>query len=346
MIVKGFDELRERLSAFQKRRFCLAMSGHRNVLPSAVDAVKRGTWDALEFLRKTMGEPLCVLCGLAVGADQVVAEAVLRNRESAGGTEADGVLNSRDVLVAVLPMPRAIYEEDFERDEVVEFVSLVERADAVFELELESEGRQWLESHPGEQLPIELRMLQYDLLGEVLAREGDGLLALWDGMPVKCDADGWTAFWERGSTADVVRKFLELRNSRVLELQGWRVLEKQSLQVPEMESQQVLEMESQQVPEMESPSNQHGVELQSQQVPTRQNQQVPELQGWRVLKAGGSPETPASEDGPANHERGRVVHVAVPRTKKGQARFAAGLEAGEIRELTLDTQNPPVGEIS
>ena len=277
MIVKGLDELRERLSAFQKRRFCLAMSGHRNVLPSTVEAVKRGTWDALEFLRKTMGEPLCVLCGLAVGADQIVAEAVLRNRESAGGTEADGVQDSRDVLVAILPMPRAIYEEDFEQDEVVEFTRLAERADAVFELELEPEGRRWLEAHPGGRLPSELRMLQYELLGEVLAQLGDGLLVLWDGIPVKCDADGRTTFWERGGTADVVRKFLELQNSRVLELQG-----------------------------------------------------------WRVLKAGGSPEAPASEDGPANHGRGHVVHVAVPRTKKGQVRFAAGLEAGEIRELTLD----------
>ena len=330
MIVKGLDELRERLSAFQKRRFCLAMSGHRNVLPSAVEAVKRGTWDALEFLRKTMGEPLCVLCGLAVGADQLVAEAVLRNRESAGGAEADGVQDSRDVLVAILPMPWAIYEEDFERDEVVEFVSLVERADAVFELELEPEGRRWLESHPGEQLPSELRMLQYELLGEVLARLGDALLVLWDGIPVQCDADGRTVFGERGGTADVVRKFLELRNSRVLEFQGLQVLEKQS----------------QQVLEMECPSNQRGLELQSQQVPTRQNRQVLELQEWRVLKAEGSPETPANEDGPANHGRGHVVHVAVPRMKKGQVRLAAGLEAGEIRELTLNPQNPSAGEIS
>ena len=333
MIVKGFDELRERLSAFQKRRFCLAMSGHRNVLPSAVDAVKRGTWDALEFLRKTMGEPLCVLCGLAVGADQIVAEAVLRNRESAGTPgvevladseclassealgkktlgaevleaekpletaespvglpESAGLVESpeaHDVLVAILPMPRAIYEEDFEQGEVVEFARLAERADAVFELDLEPEGRQWLKAHSGGRLPIELRMLQYELLGEVLARLGDGLLVLWDGIPVKCGADGRTAFWERGGTADVVRKFLELRNSR-----------------------------------------------------------VPELQGWRVLKAGASLETSASEEGPANHDCGRVVHVAVPRTKKGQVRFAAGLEAGEIRELTLNPQNPSAGEIS
>lgn len=263
MIIKGLDELRERLSAFQKRRFCLAMSGHRNVMPSAMEAVKRGTWEALELLRKTMGEPLCVLCGLAVGADRLVAEAVLRNREMAERSEPAETSDSRDVLVAVLPMPRAIYEEDFEQDEVVEFARLAEQADAVFELELEPEGQQWLEAHPGERLPSELRMLQYELLGEVLVRVGDGLLVLWDGIPVKCDADGRTAFWERGGTADVVRKFLELR----------------SLRVPK--------------------------------------EQPP-----------------------------RVVHVAVPRTKKRQVRFAAGLEAGEIRELMLDAQNPPMGEIS
>ena len=342
MIVNELDELLERLSTFQKRRFCVAMSGHRNVLPSAVEAVKQGTWEALECLRKTTGKPLCVLCGLAVGADQIVAEAVLRNRESLGASgatetlEAGGTsrtaesLDSRDVLVAVLPMPRAIYEEDFERDEVVKFAQLAERADAVFELALKSEGAQWLEAHPGGRLPSELRMLQYDLLGEVLARVGDGLLVLWDGMPVKCDADGQTAFWERGGTADVVRKFFELRNSRELELQGWRVLEKQSLQEPEMEC----------------PSNQRGLEFQSQQVPMRQNLQELELQEGQVLKAGGNLEMPASEDGPANHGRGRVVHVAVPRTKQGQVRFAAGLEAGEIRELKVNTQNPPVGEIS
>lgn len=262
MIVNELDELRERLSAFQKRRFCVAMSGHRNVLPSVVEAVKQGTWEALECLRKTTGKPLCVLCGLAVGADQIVAEAVLRNRESVGTSGSSESLDSRDVLVAVLPMPRAIYEEDFERDDVVEFARLAERADAVFELALNPEGAQWLETHPGERLPSELRMLQYELLGEALAQVGEGLLALWDGIPVKCDADGRTVFWERGGTADVVRKFLEIQGQRL--------------------------------PKEQSP---------------------------------------------------RVVHVAVPRTKKGQVRFAAGLETGEVRELGRD-EKPSRGETS
>ena len=112
MIVNELDELLERLSTFQKRRFCVAMSGHRNVLPSAVEAVKQGTWEALECLR-SKSYVLCV-------ATMMVEEFSVRTLEKLGirdmflsvrGTNFKTAISKRELIEKCLADAGATVEE-------------------------------------------------------------------------------------------------------------------------------------------------------------------------------------------------------------------------------------------
>lgn len=187
----------------------LGVTGHRRVAPTAVDVARAQTRDLLtrlaEYWRGEQGAkegetspaPFVVFNGLAAGADSLVAEEVLRLKAKRPELDAR--------LVAVLPAPRAIYEQDFAQGEELEqFQRLVASADDVVELKLTEENRRWLEENPDAQLPWELRKAQYEALGRSLAESSLYVLALWDGVEARLE-NGEVVDDDRGGTADVVR---------------------------------------------------------------------------------------------------------------------------------------------
>ena len=187
----------------------LGVTGHRRVAPEAVEIVRERTRDLLtrlaEYWRKEQGAkgneispaPFVVYNGLASGADSLVAEEVLRLKATRPELDVR--------LVAVLPAPRAIYEQDFAPGEELEqFRRLVASVDDVVELKLTEENRRWLEQRPDATLPWELRKAQYEALGRSLAESSFYVLALWDGVEARLE-NGEVVDDDRGGTADVVR---------------------------------------------------------------------------------------------------------------------------------------------
>lgn len=205
----------------------LAVSGHRHIEPKSLEIVRKNT---AEFLLETGSfwyhkqtsdqkeispASILVLCGMAAGADQLVAEEVLRLKKE------KPELSYK--LTAALPMPKKIYEKDFsEGAERLQFLQLLDEADYTIEIPLTNEGQAWLDTHPGESLPSKHRMPQYEKLGQYLAANSLYLLALWDGMEIeriKMDSTGKKTGEiftndpikpdSRGGTADVVRMKME-----------------------------------------------------------------------------------------------------------------------------------------
>ena len=188
----------------------VGVTGHRRILETAVEAAREQTRDLLtrlaEYWRKEQGArdgeispaPLVVFNGLAAGADSLVAEEAVRLKQTRPE------LNVK--LVAVLPAPQTIYEQDFtSSDEVDEFRRLLENADSVVEIDLTEDNRRWLEKNPGAELPWDYRKAQYEALGRSLAESSLYVLALWDGVEARLENDETVVADERGGTADVVR---------------------------------------------------------------------------------------------------------------------------------------------
>jgi hypothetical protein len=148
----------------------VAVTGHRDIPVEDRDAVKERVRLFLQGIAERLPwTPISVLTGLATGADQIAAAAA---RE--GGCR----------VVAVLPMPRDRYEDDFPGGELAAFRHELAAADHV--VELPSAGR------AGEPLA---RVLQYERLGAYIVSHAQILLALWDG----------TDSGKPGGTAAVVR---------------------------------------------------------------------------------------------------------------------------------------------
>ena len=188
----------------------VGVTGHRRILETAVEAAREQTRDLLtrlaEYWRKEQGArggetspaPLVVFDGLAAGADSLVAEEVVRLKQTRPE------LNVK--LVAVLPAPQTIYEQDFtSSDELDAFRRLLGKADAVVEIDLTEDNRRWLEKNPGAELPWDYRKAQYEALGRSLAESSLYVLALWDGVEARLENDETVVADERGGTADVVR---------------------------------------------------------------------------------------------------------------------------------------------
>lgn len=176
----------------------LAVTGHRNIEPTASDSIREKAekwflrigrnWQTKQGFRsgETSCAPILVLDGMAVGADTLVAEVVLKIKKEHPD------LNFQ--LIAVLPMPKKLYENDFsQKSELDTFQRLCDAADCVLELPCvcgnESDSM----------LSEEERIAQYEQLGKYLVSNSMFLLALWDG---DCGVNGIP---KAGGTADVVR---------------------------------------------------------------------------------------------------------------------------------------------
>jgi hypothetical protein len=163
----------------------IGVTGHRDLRAQDVDRLKEEVGKAFGALNgRYPNTPLVLLSSLAEGADRLVTEVAL---------------SSGMGLIVVLPMPRALYEEDFrpptalprpEGSETAldEFRRLVDAAGDVFELPILA-GEDELSRAPAR------RAFQYEQVGAFIALHSQVLLALWDGVsPVKV-----------GGTSEVIR---------------------------------------------------------------------------------------------------------------------------------------------
>jgi len=149
----------------------VGVTGHRDLRPDDVPHLERTVQKAFERIRKECPDtPLILLSSLADGADRLVAHVALR-------------LGCR--LVAVLPMPQPVYEEDFATEESrAEFRGLLQQATFAWDV---SQVR--VSISPGADEAT--RIKGYALIGAFIAQSSQVLIALWDGEP--SDKEGGTA---------------------------------------------------------------------------------------------------------------------------------------------------------
>lgn len=155
--------------------FVVAVTGHRDVLAQEIPALRARVRDCLQRLRSDHpGRIVSVMSSLAAGADCLVAEVALELGLS---------------LTVVLPMPRAMYERDFDTDASLHrFAALCAAATDIVELPVaagqgdDADAAQW-------------RSPQYAAVGVLLSEHCHVLIALWDGKDNN----------QLGGTAQVVR---------------------------------------------------------------------------------------------------------------------------------------------
>jgi len=158
----------------------IGITGHRDLreedLPQ-IESVLREQY--LKLQRHHPSTSFILLSALAEGADRAGARLALE-------------LGIR--LIVVLPMPRGLYEDDFDEASLAEFRALIARAEHTFELPLlDGRSPEEISSHG---FP---RNQQYASVGAYLATHSTILVALWDGVTRKLF----------GGTSQVVRYKLE-----------------------------------------------------------------------------------------------------------------------------------------
>ena len=155
----------------------IAVTGHRDLVPDEIPAIRRLVRDLFIDLRREHGDHrLRVMSALAEGADRLVAEEAL-----ALGLE----------LVVPLPMARHHYVEDFKTETSrAGFDALASQATQLYELPLADGVTAGDLAHSAT-----ARSRQYAQLGIFLCAHCHILLALWDGKPSS----------RLGGTAQVVR---------------------------------------------------------------------------------------------------------------------------------------------
>lgn len=156
----------------------VGVTGHRDIPPQDEPKLRDALHTKLQELKnKYLHSPLYLLSGLAQGSDQLAAEVAL------------------DVgykLVATLPMPQALYEEDFNTPELLDrFNRLIAKADQVLVCPLENSTNI-------------SRDQRYLALGRYIACHAQIVIALWDGVSEQIAPDGQLKVLT-GGTADVVR---------------------------------------------------------------------------------------------------------------------------------------------
>ena len=139
----------------------VGVTGHRDLVAGEQDLIKSHIRDFFEsFQHSFPGLPLQIITPLAEGADRLAAE----------------VADELGIpIVALLPMPRALYQDDFQGESLQEFEEWM-RLSEIVELQLLPGTGKGDVAEPGEQ-----RDLQYAQLGAYLAAHSHILLAIWDG---------------------------------------------------------------------------------------------------------------------------------------------------------------------
>ncbi|HDN26018.1 MAG TPA: hypothetical protein ENG03_02765 [Thioploca sp.] len=157
---------------FHKIPITLGITGHRDLREEDKEILRNSVRKIFQFIHTNYpNTPLQLFSPLADGADRLVAEVALAENVQ---------------LLVPLPMPKELYEIDFQTpDSKQEFEQLLEKAQ-VFELPL-------LEGNTTETVRDygDARTLQYALVGAYIARHSHILIALWDGIPL--DKSGGTS---------------------------------------------------------------------------------------------------------------------------------------------------------
>lgn len=186
MIQYDISESLKQFYVLNGRSVCplvVGVSGHRDIADDSVDKIR-------DNVRKTLKElcdiwrsannnnpdvPILILDGMATGADQLVAEEVLKLKESSPKMQCLK-------LISVLPFEWSEYQKDFYDLDTEVGLNLVEslREQADAEIVIHAQGED-----PDE---------KYVPLGKVIAHSSYILLALWDGEP-----------GDPGGTGEVVR---------------------------------------------------------------------------------------------------------------------------------------------
>lgn len=151
----------------------IGVTGHRDLTEEGIPELKKRLRAILDDLdRKYPATPLLVLSPLAEGADRLVAEVALE-------FEAE--------LAVLLPLPRDVYEKDFETaDSKKEFERLLGRATHCLVMPLAEGSTPENIQHQGEH-----RNRQYALAGAYIARHSQILIALWDGVETALTGGTW-----------------------------------------------------------------------------------------------------------------------------------------------------------
>lgn len=157
--------------------FVVAVTGHRDLVAAELPLIRECVRACLQRLRSDYpGRIVSVMSALAEGADRLVAEVAIELGLP---------------LTVVLPMPRAMYEQDFATaGSLQQFTTLCAAATDIFALPINAGQR-------AEDIAMQgnARSLQYAAVGVFLCAHCHVLLALWDGR----DSD------QLGGTAQVVR---------------------------------------------------------------------------------------------------------------------------------------------
>ena len=141
--------------------FVVAVTGHRDLRSQDLDALRDEVRAVFTAMRKRMpNTPLVLLNALAEGADQLVAEVALQQDL---------------VLVTVLPMPLDVYKTTMAEAAAHKLDELLTLAAAQIELPLHGRTPAQLRASS------DARTLCYEDLALFLARQGQALIALWDG---------------------------------------------------------------------------------------------------------------------------------------------------------------------
>jgi len=153
--------------------FLIGITGHRDLTDDDQAAVSDTVSDVLRHYQAAMpNTDIALVSGLAIGADQVAAEAALR---------IPGVH-----VIAVLPMPLDEYRRDFRGVDLERFDGLLAQCSGIIDTSI------YMEVPPVE--GPEYRNALYQNAGRFIARNCPVLIAAWDGLPPEFI----------GGTADIV----------------------------------------------------------------------------------------------------------------------------------------------
>jgi hypothetical protein len=150
---------------FQKIPLTLGISGHRDPRDEDVEILKESVRKIFHALQQDYpNTPLQLLSPLADGADRLVAQVALQEKVR---------------LIVPLPMPRHLYEQDFDEASQREFEDLLAQAgeEQIFTLPLVDGNTEADIADYGEP-----RTQQYGLVGAFIARHSHILIALWDSV--------------------------------------------------------------------------------------------------------------------------------------------------------------------
>ena len=152
--------------------FVVGITGHRDIPKPLWPLIKEHVSAQLQQIKANFSSlPVEVVCGLAEGADTLVAEVALELGMA---------------VRAVLPMPISDYEEDFSEDGLATFRRLINTDEVVVEeLPLSNSSKLHRDS-------------QYLMLKDYLVRRSNVLMALWDGVANQLP----------GGTSDVALSYL------------------------------------------------------------------------------------------------------------------------------------------